>query len=451
MKTIFKKLFLLILIFISVSYSYAQDAEKTVSLVVSGQGKTQDEAKQKALRSAIEQAFGTFISSKTEIFNDNLVKDEIVSVANGNIQNFNIISDVILPNKLYSITLRAVVSVTKLTSYVESKGVVSEFKGGLFASNILMQELNEKNEIAAIDNMVSVLKDISSNSFNYNIEVSEPTSTGNDNWSIPISINVNYKEYFLNVPKIIFNTLANISLNNADLNNYIKLNKNVYPITISFENKAQIFYLRNQKSLELIMKYILDLNEQITNFRVKNEIKNYTFNSINSSKGKVAFNDDCFKILLLPTYENPKSIFDIYNDKNYYDYYNNKYRSSSELANTITSGGYEWINYNQHHVLQNLTLNINSKYDKNYYYRYNKYLPNKFRFLKSLSSGTYQTGNSFEMATKNNTIFKFKTGLGIIISFEDISTTEVFLKMNYVENYKLDQLKKISKFEILKN
>ena len=59
--------------------AYAQD-NKTVTLVVSGQGKTQDEAKQNALRSAIEQAFGTFISSKTEILNDELVKDEIVSV-----------------------------------------------------------------------------------------------------------------------------------------------------------------------------------------------------------------------------------------------------------------------------------------------------------------------------------------------------------------------------------
>jgi hypothetical protein len=63
----------------------AQDEDKTVTLVVSGQGKTQDEAKQNALRSAIEQAFGAFISSKTEILNDNLVKDEIVSLTNGNI------------------------------------------------------------------------------------------------------------------------------------------------------------------------------------------------------------------------------------------------------------------------------------------------------------------------------------------------------------------------------
>jgi hypothetical protein len=45
------------------------------------------------LRSAIEQAFGAFISSKTEILNDNLVKDEIVSVSNGNIQKFEVLSE----------------------------------------------------------------------------------------------------------------------------------------------------------------------------------------------------------------------------------------------------------------------------------------------------------------------------------------------------------------------
>ena len=73
---------LIILSFIALTINaFSQTAEKTVTLVVSGQGKTQDEAKQNALRSAIEQAFGMFISSKTEILNDNLVKDEIVSVS----------------------------------------------------------------------------------------------------------------------------------------------------------------------------------------------------------------------------------------------------------------------------------------------------------------------------------------------------------------------------------
>ena len=83
---------LLIALFFSLIINAQED--KTVTLSISGQGKTQDEAKQNALRNAIEQAFGTFISSNTEILNDELVKDEIVSVSNGNIQKFEIISEV---------------------------------------------------------------------------------------------------------------------------------------------------------------------------------------------------------------------------------------------------------------------------------------------------------------------------------------------------------------------
>jgi hypothetical protein len=73
--------------------------------------------------------------------NDNLVKDEIVSVANGNIQKFEIISEVQNPNGGYVTSLKATVSVTKLTSFVESKGVVVDFKNGLFALNIQNQEI----------------------------------------------------------------------------------------------------------------------------------------------------------------------------------------------------------------------------------------------------------------------------------------------------------------------
>lgn len=88
----------ILLLFFLFSYNiFAQD-DKTVTLVVNGHGKTQDEARQNALRSAIEQAFGAFISSKTEILNDKLIKDEIVSVTNGNIQNYEVINEVQIPN-----------------------------------------------------------------------------------------------------------------------------------------------------------------------------------------------------------------------------------------------------------------------------------------------------------------------------------------------------------------
>jgi hypothetical protein len=63
---------LLFLLTLAFTFTANAQDDKTLTLVVSGQGKTQDEAKQVALRSTIEQAFGTFISSKTKILNDNL-------------------------------------------------------------------------------------------------------------------------------------------------------------------------------------------------------------------------------------------------------------------------------------------------------------------------------------------------------------------------------------------
>jgi len=140
--------FLVVIILLNFSLVFSQD-DKTVTLTVSAQGTTLSEAKQNALRDAIEQAFGTFISSNTEILNDELVKDEIVSVSNGNIQKFEILSEFQMQNGEWSTTLKAVVSVTKLTSFCESKGISVKFKGSLFAFNVNQQILNEKNEIKA--------------------------------------------------------------------------------------------------------------------------------------------------------------------------------------------------------------------------------------------------------------------------------------------------------------
>jgi hypothetical protein len=86
------KKILLVLFFLTNLGVNAQE-DKTVTFTVSGTGKTIEEAKTNALRSAIEQAFGTFISSKTEILNDNLVSDQITSIANGNIQSFEILNE----------------------------------------------------------------------------------------------------------------------------------------------------------------------------------------------------------------------------------------------------------------------------------------------------------------------------------------------------------------------
>ncbi|NBO25156.1 MAG: hypothetical protein EBU93_08015, partial [Chlamydiae bacterium] len=147
----------------SVFSIYGQDSEKKVTLIVIGKGESKDEAKKAALRSALEQAFGAFISSKTEIINENITQDELVSISNGNIQSFEEISDTYDGN-LYIITLRVTVSVSKLIPFVSSKGITTEFKGRLFAFNIEQQQFNEQSEVKAISAMCEILKVIADKS-----------------------------------------------------------------------------------------------------------------------------------------------------------------------------------------------------------------------------------------------------------------------------------------------
>ena len=138
-----------------VSAAWAQVDD--VTLVVNGEGVTKDEATTKALRSAIEQAFGVFVSANTEILNDELVKDEIATVSSGNVKKYTELGVSILPNNLTSVTLQATVSVQKLTSYAKSHGSSAEFAGATFAQNVKLAKLRMQNTEKAYSRLKKTL------------------------------------------------------------------------------------------------------------------------------------------------------------------------------------------------------------------------------------------------------------------------------------------------------
>lgn len=154
--------------------SIVQNNDKEASLVVNGTRHTKEEATRNALRSAIEQAFGTFVSANTEVLNDDLIKDEIVTVTTGNIKNYK---------ELYcnqngdnfDVSLQATVSIGRLISYAQNKGMKTELAGASFAMNMKMRKLNKENERKAMDNLKHQLC-IMANSglFDYKIEIGDP-------------------------------------------------------------------------------------------------------------------------------------------------------------------------------------------------------------------------------------------------------------------------------------
>jgi hypothetical protein len=213
--------FLLLCVF---SYSKAGD-NKTVTLITSGQGKTQDEAKQNALRNAIEQAFGAFISSHTEVVNDNLVRDEIISVSNGNIQKYEIISESALPDNMgYTTTLKTIVSISKLTSFCESKGMNIEIKGSLFAFNVIQKELSASNEEKALQELVLMAKNIAPKVFDYILSTNDPISNNNGSYTLPLKVTIKVNNNWGILHNTISEVLNNLSIKDSELDDCKKLN-----------------------------------------------------------------------------------------------------------------------------------------------------------------------------------------------------------------------------------
>jgi hypothetical protein len=266
---------LLLFIFLTITILVNAQEDKTVILTVSGTGKTIEEAKTNALRSAIEQAFGAFISSKTEILNDNLVKDEIVSVTNGNIQKFAIISQVEIPNNGYAITLNATVSISKLTSFAQSKGVSVEVKGGLFAANIIQQELNEKAELISLQNILNTSNQLLKKSFDYSIDTNgNPKLSENNNYNIPLKVKVFINNNYIEFEKYIIKSLSGLSMSNSDVINYKEINKGFFLVALrnfydlkSNANYSAI-YLRNHESIELLNKFLTEFRIKIFEFEI---------------------------------------------------------------------------------------------------------------------------------------------------------------------------------------
>ena len=76
----FIKTILLIVFAATITIRGFADNKDDITLIVTSDGPTKDAAIKNALRTAIEQAYGVFVSSNTDILNDEIVKDEIATI-----------------------------------------------------------------------------------------------------------------------------------------------------------------------------------------------------------------------------------------------------------------------------------------------------------------------------------------------------------------------------------
>jgi hypothetical protein len=387
--------------------------DKIVTIIANGKGKTAEEAKQNALRNAIEQAFGTFISSKTELMNDQLVKDEIVSVSNGNIQKFDIISELNTPSDGYLTSLSATVSISKLTSFVESKGINAEFKGNLFAFNIKQQIFNEKNEIKAISDLYDIVHSITLKSFNYSLKVNNPiaTSSDNQNWKIGLNVSVVTNENVNNISSYLFKTLKGIALIKEEQLNYLNLGKELYPLSISIgDTEYDHLIFRTEKSLALIKELFQEITLGALNFKINNGVNEIKLGS-----------DDLAKF--------SKNIYKKYIKNNGSD---NLYTFGLPKEGTITTGNSAWISSIE-------TL-----------YRSNRYINERFNFISNLKDKMFGE-NREEKYWKYSSYIPFSIFIadpGLIVAINNIPQDKEIINISINDIKTLQEINKITEYVI---
>lgn len=165
-----KNLYLIILLIITIFPIYSGNKDDVI-LTVTSDGATKDDAIKNALREAVEQTYGVFVSANTSILNDDLIEDEIATVSSGNIKKYKEIAYSHNGNNNHTVTLNVVVSKGKLLKYAKSKGAECELDGASMFADMQLQELFRQNEEKLFENLIAELEGLFKQGYDYELEI----------------------------------------------------------------------------------------------------------------------------------------------------------------------------------------------------------------------------------------------------------------------------------------
>lgn len=256
-----RRFFLFITTVIVTFCVFAQDTNSTVA-ISHGTGLTKEDAERNALRSAIEQTFGVFLSSSTQILNDSLISDEIATLTSGNIKSFEVISSEQFSEGQWGVTVKADISLSSLENFVSSKGYDIQLNSKLFALNMRQQEMNEIGEIKVLSQSIGFLHNHMQIAYDYKLEVAgtknfKSVKGRSDLFELPMKVTAIPNTNFYQCMQYLINTIEGISMPKSEIKEYKKLGKEVIPLHIKFrtekgENIVRNFRLRTRQSGEIL-------------------------------------------------------------------------------------------------------------------------------------------------------------------------------------------------------
>ncbi len=169
---------------------HAEEPEKTIKVVATGIGANHDAARQNAVRNAVEQVIGVYVSADTLVKNHAILKDEILGYSGGYVRDSRVVSEGHGRDGLVAVTVEADVVASKLKRKLEFLNIAVLNVEGEKLFNEASGRLEEKRSGAALlEKIISKYPQAA-----YNFEVSSPQvgsidpASGKATLNIPLKI-----------------------------------------------------------------------------------------------------------------------------------------------------------------------------------------------------------------------------------------------------------------------
>lgn len=269
-----------ILLIFSVSESLSQNVN-TVVITTIGSGSNFENAKVNALRSALEQVSGAYLSANTLIINDKLISDNISTITTGSINKYEILGQIVSNNQFF-VTIKSEILPNKFADFVTGKtGSSVTVKGGLYAANIKQLNLNEKAELEAVKKLSDLYSNLLYESIYFDVKANTPVETNEirkynpvQYYILPIDVTMRFTSISDSINDYLKLNLKQICLTADEKKAYEEIPREIYSICID----NILYFFRNKSCPVKLLKFNKENSkiDYMNSYSIKIGKKSYT-------------------------------------------------------------------------------------------------------------------------------------------------------------------------------
>ena len=244
-------------------------AQSSIQVKSSGAGITEKDAVRIALRNALEETLGAYISSNSKISNDKLIIDEISSISNGEVLNYRILESTKFNQNEFYVVLEVTLTETQVSNYFTSnKDNSISFQGELFSNNINQIQLNKSSEVSSIKNLIEAAQGYLDKIVDYEvIQTQTPQYISENLYELSYEIEGRTNFNILELTNLIVNSLQKISIDKRERDRLNEYAIPFYKYRIHYgKTGIQTFYFRDKESIRLIDLFADQIKDSYSDF-----------------------------------------------------------------------------------------------------------------------------------------------------------------------------------------